>query len=316
MPKTRPNRAERWLAQGYRYDNVNLWRELCTLLDDHGRTPTLMLPEHLAPLVYRDSENTYLPWLRDQLLAPVIHIRGHDRGDGNGWQVRSDWRERLVVMQDATPDTLLRWWRTLEATLRSTRLKRTEQAHVEIFDQSVPTTHRRAVALTRYTCTLCTGTSWDDDPRGIQHYWQGTGAVGECPLIRLRRKIRERERVAASAPQPTRVPLGALHWLADYFLQVGDYAWDWADTVRREHNWRSTADSAGLSLIGEAAVHIAELCTLWIEPTRQDVGAYIRYFHRAGAWPVGAGVERANELVVWLYREAARRLEDLLAQVA
>jgi hypothetical protein len=68
-------RAQRWLAAGHRYDDLDLWRELCERLEAHGLTPTTALPEHLAPLVLRDPENAYLAWLRDELLLPVIHQR-------------------------------------------------------------------------------------------------------------------------------------------------------------------------------------------------------------------------------------------------
>ncbi len=161
MPKTRLTHAERWLASGHRYDDLQLWRELCTMLETRGLTPTSELPEHLAPLVFRDPENTYMAWLREELLVPVTHLRGHASTGGNGWRVRRDWRTRLEVMQDPTPDALLHWRRTLEPTLRATCLKREENIHILIHDKSVPDRHLRGVVITSYRCTLCTRSSWD-----------------------------------------------------------------------------------------------------------------------------------------------------------
>src|SRR5579885_432584 len=143
MPKTRPTQAERWLAAGHRYDDLTLWQELCEILEARGLTPTAELPEALAPLVFRDPENTYLAWLREQLLIPVIHLRGRAEQSGNGWCVRDDWRERLTVMANPTPEVLLGWWRTLEPTLGTTCLKRKENIYFPIYDLSVRDGHVR-----------------------------------------------------------------------------------------------------------------------------------------------------------------------------
>lgn len=310
MPKTRLTHAERWLASGHRYDDIQLWQELCTMLETRGLTPTADLPEYLAPLVFRDPENTYLTWLREQLLVPVIHLRGHAREDGNGWRVRRDWRNRLEVMQDATPDALLHWWRTLEPTLRATCLKREENINTLIYDRSVPGTHTRTVTTTTYSCTLCTGSSWNDDPRGILHVWRGNGNRADCPLVRLHLKIREGAR--QTQPQQSEPPLASeLQRLSEHYVSIGETFegrfWD----ALAQHNWRDSAESAGVRRPAWAAFHIAQLCGVWIEPTHQDVDAYMRYLRSERAWPFGTGIQGYQKIVVDMYREAADKLEKL-----
>lgn len=313
MPKTRPTQAERWLAAGHRYDDVSQWRELCELLEARGLTPTSAVPAHLAPLLFRDPENTYLGWLREQMLVPVIHLRGRAKQAGNGWRVRRDWRDRLAVMADPTPEVLLLWWRQLEPKLRAMCLKRTENATFYVHDQSVPDSQLRAVSGTAaYECTLCMGDSWDDDPRGILHTWHGKRHDADCPLVRLHLKIRAAYH--PSGHKRAQAALAdALQRLAEEYALIGHgyeaKFWRALDA----HDWRDSAESAGLRRPAWAAFHVAQICAVWTEPTRTDIGANARYLRSCGHWPHGTGLEDYQRRVVDLYAEAATRLEALLA---
>lgn len=317
MPKTRPTHAERWLASGHRYDDLELWRELCQVLEARGLTPTAELPEHLAPLVYRDPENAFLHQLRDQLLTPVQHVRGRARMGGNGWRVEPDWHDRLQVLQSPTPDALLRWWYTLEHRFHATYLIRQPQAQVQIFDQRTPDPHEREVVSTRFMCQMCWGRSWNDDPRGIRHDWSKTGGRGDCLLLRVRRNIRmgESERLAQRDRRRAAEVHSQLDEVCEHYLQLGTtYRYREYD-VRAAQHWAASAESDGLWRLSWAALHIAELFGAWIMPTRQEGAAYVRYLRSAGTWPVGTGVERVQQAVREFYVAAALRLEKVLASL-
>lgn len=306
----RPTQAQHWLDAGHRYDDLALWQELCEFLEARGLVPTAELPSHLAPIVFRDPENAYERWLRENHLLPVGHLTGNSEREGNGWWVRSDWRERLAVMRDPTPDVLLAWWRKLEPVMRRTCLRRGEGTTVYIYDPTVAGHHGRTVHVARYGCTRCMGGSWSDDSRGILHRWKRQGDKADCPLLRLHVQVREAEHAA----QPNRLALllaSQLEEIADQFLNWGQASdvrfWD----ALADAGWRDSLESAGQGRIAFAAFHIAQICAVWIDPTPQSIQEYAGYLRSEGTWPHSGAQAQLQRRIKDAYAGVADQLDTL-----
>ena len=304
MSKTRPTQPEQWLAAGHRYDDVALWRDLCQTLEARGLTPTAELPAHLAPLVFRDPENTYLAWLREYFLVPVTRLRGRAKQAGNGWRVRADWQQRLAVMADPTAAHLLQWWRALEPTLRAGCLERWQRD--ELVDGPSVT-----LRVTSWGCALCAGGSWwDSDPRGIVHDWRGKQDRTDCRLLRLHLTIRAAAQEATPLPPPQAALADELQHLADHYGQIGQ---TFQANIHRALGERDLFASAGLERARWAACHIAQFCGVWMEPTPEEVRTSARYLRGCGRWPLTSpGMERYQGIADELYSVAARQLEALI----
>ena len=306
----RPTQAQRWLDAGHRYDDLALWQELCAFLEARGLVPTTELPSYLAPLVFRDPENAYERWLRENHLLPVGHLTGNCEREGNGWWVRADWRERLAVMRDPTPDALLAWWRGLEPVMHRTCLRRVEGPLSAFYDPTVPGHHIRTVYGASYECTRCRGRSWSDDPRGILHRWKRQGDKADCPLLRLHLQVREAERAA----QTNRLALlltSQLEEIADQFLNWGRTSdsrfWDALADV----GWRDSLESAEQAHLNFAAFHIAQTCAVWIDPMPQSIQEYAHYLRGEGAWPHSGAQAALQQRIRDAYAGVADQLDEL-----
>lgn len=309
----RLTQAQKWLAAGYRYEDVDLWQELCEFLEEHGLVLTANLPSRLAPLVFRDPENTYLVWLRDNYLVPVAHLTGRSREGGNGWRVRLDWREHLDVMRHPEPTRLLAWWRELEPVLRRTCLKRAENAKVMVYDTTAPGIPFRDVSISHWYCSLCKHDSLTDDPRGISHKWRERNPRAKCPLLRLHQQICEAEHNAR--PDLPRHPLESLLiGLAEQYIHISDEHSERFWKTLSETHWRTTSESVGHSAVASAANHIAQICGVWIEPTSESLYEYARFLRGAGYWPHSEGESSYCQRIEDMYMEAANHLDALGSQ--
>lgn len=321
-----------WLAAGYRYDDVALWRELCEWLEQHGATPGPALPAHLAPLVRQEPANTYLCWLHEQHLMPVVRLSGMTERGGNGWQVKRDWQDRLAVLADPTPERRLTWWRAL-ASAWNVRIVRVMEER-DVFIPDAPRLTYNLLLVPHYLCPFCKERSWSTDPRGVLHRWSAMDRVvnwdrpilrsgylpryENCPVIRLRLAIRAAERADRQGTDSDAVGLAnELGRLALHYRAVGGRDAAQLRQERSRPNYSSdNTDWSGQEVLqtrGAATYHVAQLCALWIEPSATSILEYVAFLRREADCSHGLGARELEEQVASVYLEAASELEHLLA---
>lgn len=295
------------MAEGHLYDDMGLWQELCELLDRRGLVSTEDLKAHLAPLVFSDPENFYLAWLRENYLVPILHIKGRASQGGNGWRLLRDWRDRLAVMRNPTPDNLLRWWRKLEPVLHRTSITRKDNVVVTTFDATFSNAEPFRFEKSRVvSCTLCKCGARGADPRGIPHAWTRMGSRVDCPMLRLHLMIREADGLERP-DHPANSLLAELQRTGEHFACVGDE--EDAQAVSGDNIARG-----GHGIVAKAAYHIAQLCAVWTEPTAGSIQLSAQYLRAGGNWQWSKGQGKYFKRIRALYLDAAERLDALLVE--
>lgn len=168
------NQTQQWIAAGYRHDDPELWAQFCEWLEEHGPVTQSGIPSEFYYLTIRSNENKYWGWLYENHLAPIWYRRGSSGRGGNGYLVKKDWRERLAIMRDPSPEKILAWWRSLLAKWRkdNERFKRVDEEG-RVTEEGI--TFETA---THFMCVSCTNTS----ARHIVALSEADKALGRVPI--------------------------------------------------------------------------------------------------------------------------------------
>jgi hypothetical protein len=210
-PMSETTQTQQWLADGHRHDDPELWVQFCEWLEEHGAAHQSSIPYEFYYLTIRSNENTYWSWLYENQLSPVWYRHGHSSKGGNGYLAKKDWRDRIAIMKDPTPEKILAWWRALLAKWKADneRFSRVDDQG-RIVEEN--TTFENA---THFTCTSCTNTSarhivaLSEADRALGNVpialHTNEGQSSDCMLWRLWFKIDQKQREMALAAIATRL---------------------------------------------------------------------------------------------------------------
>jgi hypothetical protein len=122
--------TQHWLAQGNRFDDLDLWDKLCHYLDlQPGKAAYLRdIPTQYAPLLY-DSQGARRQretWDAFEL-CPVFFLRER------GWCLHTDWSQRLDLLKQKDPNAVASHLSIIVTKRESKFIKRVTTGKTDIF---------------------------------------------------------------------------------------------------------------------------------------------------------------------------------------